>query len=69
MNKPYDTKIIPLGAIVEYSKPYPDEIGTKYKVIEIEVIESNIHCLIEAIVPMRIKPVYWAWGKELTVLS
>jgi hypothetical protein len=58
-----------IGAIVEYKNPYPDELGTKYKVIEIEYVESNCHCLIEALVPMRIKPVYWAWGNELTIIA
>jgi hypothetical protein len=70
MDKPiYDNKIIQLGDIVEYKNPYPDEVGTTYKVIEVEYIESNCHVLMEAIVNMTIKPQYTAWGNELNAIK
>ena len=65
----FDNKIIQLGDIVKYKKPYPDEIGTTYKVIDVWYIESHCKVLMEAVCKMTIKPSYTAFGIELEVVS
>jgi hypothetical protein len=70
MAEKFDTKIIPLGAIVEYSKPYSDEVGLTYKVIEVVYIESHCKVLLEVVkFSYQIKPTNWAWSHELNVIS
>jgi hypothetical protein len=69
MDTTYDNKIIQIGDIVRYKNPYPDEIGTTYKVVECEYVLSHARIFMEAIVPMNIKPLYTADSRELEVIK
>jgi hypothetical protein len=62
-----DSIMLKVGDVVEYKKPFFDEIGSKYKIIWLDANEDA--CEFEAIVPMMIRPIYAARISDMRVVN